>query len=358
MKRLVWSLALMGLVAGTVGCSTATTSLTARVKSERPLIIGHRGASGYRPEHTIEAYSLAIEMGVDYIEPDLVSTKDGILIARHENNIAETTNVAEKFPDRKRTKTIDGQKSEGYFAEDFTLKEIKTLRCKERLAIRSTKYDGLFQVPTFEEILEFVQKKSAEKGRMIGIYPELKHSSYHRSLKLNVEEKLVQLLNKFGYTEPNSPIFIQSFEVSNLKELRTMTRVRLVQLVDEPEMKPGDVIAAAGTSTYRDLVTDEGLQGVKAYADGLGVYKRYIVPQETSGKLSPVSDLVGRAHRAGLLVHAWTFRSDGKYLAPEYNGDPAREYAQFFDAGIDGLFSDFPDHAVGAVKAREQALQR
>lgn len=176
------------------GCSTASTSLTSRVKSERPLIIGHRGASGYRPEHTIEAYALAIEMGVDYIEPDLVSTKDGVLIARHENNIAETTNVAEKFADRKRTKTIDGQSAEGYFAEDFTLKEIKSLRCKERLAIRGNKYDGLFQVPTLEEILEFVQKKSAEKGRLIGVYPELKHSSYHRSLGLNVEEKLVQLL--------------------------------------------------------------------------------------------------------------------------------------------------------------------
>ena len=315
----------------------------------RPLIIAHRGASGYRPEHTLEAYELAIELGADFIEPDLVSTRDGVLIARHENDLSETTDVADhpKFSDRRKTKRIGRNEPTGWFSEDFTLAEIKTLRAKERLPSRDQSHNGRFQVPTFQEVLDLARRKSAETGRTIGVYPETKHPTYFRSLGLALEEPLLATLEAAGYRDRNAPVYIQSFETGNLQELRRRTDLPLIQLL-EVQGQPFDLTAAGDARTYRDLAAPEGLAAIATYADGIGPNKRLIVPIDAGGRLQPPTSLVADAHRAGLLVHAWTFRSDGPFLALNYEGDHRREYEQFFRLGVDGVFSDFTDHAVAA----------
>jgi glycerophosphoryl diester phosphodiesterase len=294
----------------------------------RPLIIGHRGASGHRPEHTLEGYRLAAEMGADFIEPDLVSTKDGVLIARHENEISGTTDAAERFPDRKKTKTIDGQSITGWFTEDFTLAEIKTLRARERLAFRSHAYDGKFQVATFDEVIELAQQLGRELGRPIGIYPETKHPTYFRGINLPIEEKLLASLEKHGWNRKDAPVFIQSFEQENLRTLRKQTQVRLIQL--------------AGSAA---MVTPEKLKDIATYADGIGPEKRLVIPVAADGTVGPPTDLVARAHALGLLVHPYTLRIDKEFLPAGYKGDAQLEFKQFRDAGVDGLFTDFPDVA-------------
>jgi glycerophosphoryl diester phosphodiesterase len=316
-----------------------------------PLIIAHRGASGYRPEHTLASYELAIRMGADFIEPDLVSTKDGVLLARHENEISETTDVAAhpEFADRKATRTIDGHELTGWFTEDFTLAEIKTLRAKERLPFRDPSFNGQFEVPTFAEVIALAKRKSAETGRTIGVYPETKHPSYFRSIGLPLEEPLLKELQEAGYHGKTAPVFIQSFEVENLKGLREITDLPLIQLM-EAEGRPWD-----DPRTYHDLATPAGLAEIAEYADGIGPDKRRIVPIGPDGRLLSPTSLVEDAHAAGLLVHPWTFRSDGTFLAPDYEGRPEREYEQFFSLGVDGLFSDFSDTA---VRARETWRQR
>lgn len=312
-----------------------------------PIVIAHRGASGYRPEHTLAAYEMAIGMGADFIEPDLVSTKDGVLIARHENEISETTDVAERpeFASRRTTKQIDGCEVTGWFSEDFTLAEIKTLRAKERLPFRSQDFNGRFEVPTFTEVLDLARRKSAETGRTVGVYPETKHPTYFRSIGLPLEEPLLAALEG-----QSAAVYIQSFETGNLKELRKRTDLPLIQLLDV-EGQPWDLAVAGDRRTYRDLTTPEGLAEIASYADGIGPNKRLIVPVDGEGRLLPPTALVADAHRAGLLVHPWTFRSDGRFLALEYDGDPEREYRQFFGLGVDGVFSDFPETA---VRAREK----
>jgi glycerophosphoryl diester phosphodiesterase len=321
-----------------------------------PLIIAHRGASGYRPEHTLASYELAIAMGADFIEPDLVSTRDGVLIARHENEISGTTDVADRpeFAARKATKTIDGREVTGWFTEDFTLAEIKTLRARERLPFRDPSYNGRLEVPTFAEVIDLAKRKSAETGRTIGVYPETKHPSYFRSIGLGLEEPLLAALKAAGYRERTAPVYIQSFEVGNLKELRKVTDLPLIQLL-EAEGRPWDFAVAGDPRTYHDLATPAGLAEIATYADGLGPDKRRIVPAGPDGRLLPPTSLVADAHAARLLVHPWTFRGDGPFLAPEYEGDPEREYDQFFALGVDGLFSDFPDTA---VRVRERWRQQ
>jgi glycerophosphoryl diester phosphodiesterase len=301
----------------------------------RPLIIGHRGASGHRPEHTLESYRLAAEMGADFIEPDLVSTKDGVLIARHENEIGGTTDAAQRFPDRKRTKTIDGQSIAGWFTEDFTLAEIKTLRARERLASRSHEYDGKFQVATFDEVIELAQRLGKELNRPIGVYPETKHPTYFRSIGLPLEEKLVASLQKSGWNRKDAPVFIQSFEQENLRTLRKTTPVRLIQLAS----------AAA-------MVTPEKLKDIATYADGIGPDKKLVIPVSESGQPGPPTDLVARAHALGLLVHVYTLRIDKEFLPAGYNGNAEEEFRKFRDTGIDGLFTDFPDVAAKVYAAR------
>jgi glycerophosphoryl diester phosphodiesterase len=299
----------------------------------RPLIIGHRGASGHRPEHTLASYRLAAEMGADFVEPDLVSTKDGVLIARHENEIGATTDVASKFPDRKATKTVDGQSIAGWFTEDFTLAEIKTLRAKERLAFRSHEFDGRFDVPTFDEMIELAQQMGKELGRPIGVYPETKHPTYFRGIGLPIEEKLLASLTAHGWNRRDAPVFIQSFESGNLRELRKKTGVRLMQLV-----------------TTAASVDAAGLKDIAGYADAIGPEKRLIVPVGPDGSLLPPTDLVTRAHAIGLLVHVWTLRIDKEFLPAGYHGRAEAEFEQFRTLGVDGLFTDFPDVAARALR--------
>lgn len=298
-----------------------------------PLIIAHRGASGHRPEHTIAGYTLAIEMGADVIEPDLVSTKDGVLIARHENEIGTTTDVAVKFPERKTTKQIDGSSQTGWFTEDFTLAEIKTLRAKERLEFRSHDYDGQFQIPTFDEVLDLAAAKSRETGRTIGVYPETKHPSYFRSINLPIEEPMLASLKKRGMTTKASPVFIQSFEASSLQRMRPLTQARLVMLVSNPA-----------------TVTAAKLAEMRAYADGVGAEKRLVIPVDKDGKTQTPTSLITDAHAAGLFVHIWTLRKESQFLPASYGGDMAAEARQFAALGVDGIFTDFPDLVSAVLK--------
>jgi glycerophosphoryl diester phosphodiesterase len=301
---------------------------------KRPIVIAHRGASGYRPEHTLASYELAIEMGADFIEPDLVPTKDGVLVARHENEISETTDVAARpeFADRRTTKRIDGLEVAGWFTEDLTLAEIKTLRAKERLPFRDPSWNGRFEVPTLAEVLELARRKNC------GIYPETKHPTYFRSIGLPLEETLVETLHAAGYRGRSAPVYVQSFESGNLKVLRRMTDLPLVQLLDM-EGGPFD------------------LAEIATYADGIGPNKRLIVPARPDGGLGTPTPLIDNAHREGLLVHPWTFRSEERFLAPAYQGEPGREYEQFFALGVDGVFSDFPDVALRTRDIREEGRQ-
>ncbi len=327
----------------------------------RPLVIGHRGASGYRPEHTLASYELAARMGADYVEPDLVSTKDGVLVARHENEIGGTTDVAAhpEFTDRKTTKTIDGAALTGWFTEDSTLAELKTLRAKERLPAvrqRNTIYDGLFEVPTFQQVIDLTRRLSRELGRTIGIYPETKHPTYFRSIGLPLEPALVRALDRNGLNTRRAKVFVQSFETANLKALSHELKVPLVQLLDARDLRPADVVAAGGTTTYGNLATPAGLRAVARYADGVGPSKDYIVPRSSTGASLAPTTFVDDAHAAGLVVHPYTFRNENQFLPlelrsgadPNAYGNAIAEDRRFFALGVDGIFTDNTDTAVVA----------
>lgn len=309
-----------------------------------PLIIGHRGACGYRPEHTKESYQLAIDMGADYIEPDVVMTKDGVLVARHENDITQTTDVELKFPHRKATKIVDGVSITGYFTEDFTLQELKTLKAKERLEIRNHEYDGKFDLLTLEEVI----KLALSQKRKVGLYIETKHPTYFKKLGIPLERPLADLLKKYKLHKKNSMVFIQSFELSNLKELKRLVDTKLIYLIDEPEMIPFDHVERGDKRTYAQMLENEGLVEISKIAYGIGPYKRYIVKANENNQSTGISDLVTRAHNIGLEVHPFTFRNDAKYLLKNYEGDPIKEYWQFFELKVDGVFSDFADTAIKA----------
>ncbi|MBH8575335.1 glycerophosphodiester phosphodiesterase [Nostocaceae cyanobacterium CENA369] len=320
---------------------------------DRPIIIAHRGASGYRPEHTLAAYELAIALGTDYIEPDLVSTKDGVLIARHENEISQTTDVANhpEFSHLQTTKIIDGEAKNGWFTEDFTLTELKTLRAKERIPLmrtQNTQYDGLFEIPTLQEIIDLAKLKSAEIGRNIGIYPETKHPTYFKSIGLSLEEPLLEILQANDYRGANAPVFIQSFEVSNLQALSTKTDLPLVQLLNISG-QPYDFIVNGDERTYADLATASGLREIAKYAQAIGIHKNLLLPRDNINKLRSPTSLVKDAHIASLLVHVWTFRNEDFFLPLDFQGNPQEEYKLFFSLGIDGVFSDYPDIAKQAI---------
>jgi len=318
-----------------------------------PLVIAHRGASGDRPEHTIAAYRLAIEQGADFIEPDLVVTKDGVLVARHENEISGTTDVAARpeFASRRTTKTIDGALVQGWFTEDFTLAELKTLRARERLPqLRpaNTAFDGSEAIPTFDEVLALVE----QTGRRVGIYPEIKHGSYFAKLGLAVEPRLLASLERQLYTQNSDRVFIQSFEVGNLMALRRRTKLRLVQLIGD-EGGPAD----RPKLRYRDMVTPAGLKAIARYADGVGLAKALIVPRLPDGRSGQPTRVVADAHLAGLQVHVWTFRAENYFLSPQFQrgnptarGDMAGEVRQFVKLGVDGVFTDHPAEAVRALR--------
>lgn len=332
---------------------------------KKALVIAHRGASGYRPEHTLEAYKLAIEMGADYIEPDLVCTKDGALVARHDNELSQTTDVAShpEFSDRRMTKSVDGKEITGWFSESFTLAEIKTLRAIERMPdVRqhNTIYNNLYSIPTFQEVIDLAKKKSAELNKQIGIYPEAKHPTHFLSLGLSNEKPLIEALHKNGYVEPSSPVFIQCFEPSSLKRMKAMTQLKLVQLIDS-EGQPFDSLQTKGKVRFADMVTPEGLREVATYAAGIGPHKELIFPRDNRGTTQKPTDLVPNAHRCGLVVHPWTFRNENKFLPAELRqesgshrdkdglyGNALAEYRMFMDAGVDGVFSENPDTACQA----------
>jgi len=334
-----------------------------------PIVIGHRGASGYRPEHTLESYQLAIDQGADYVEPDLVPTKDGVLVCRHENDITETTDVAGRpeFAPLLRTKTIDGVTQTGWFTEDLTLAQLKTLRAKERLPalrVANSAYDGLFEVPTLQEVIDLVKRgeESREKGRhgrrargRIGIYPETKHPTYFDGLGLSMEEPLVATLHRNGYRGKHAPVFIQSFETGNLRDLASRTDLPLVQLLGDTG-KPWDFVVSGDPRTYADLATGEGLRRIARYAKGVGVNKHLILPRDASGFLLEPTSLVRDAHLEGLVVHGWTFRAENTFLPANFRvgsnpaayGDLEGEIAAFLEVGMDGFFTDQPDIGVSA----------
>ncbi|WP_217433756.1 glycerophosphodiester phosphodiesterase [Caulobacter sp. S45] len=323
-------------------------------------VFGHRGACALRPEHTLASYALAIADGADYVEPDLVITKDGVLVARHENNIAETTDVKSRpeFAGRMATKTVDGEVTTGWFTEDFTLAELKTLRAVERLPNvrpQNTVYDGEFQVPTFEEYLDFVAAEAALRGRAIGLVPEIKHSTYFASIGLPMEDRFLAVLSAHSYAR-RAPVEIQSFEIANLRYLRAKlgrpSNVRLMQLVDIGDQRPADVVAAGGQLSFAEMTSAAGLVEMARYADVVAPPTRAMIPLGSDHRLAAPTTLVDDAHRAGLLVHSWTFRPENQFLAADFRdaaGPSARnpkgsvaEIRRYLQIGLDGFFTDDP----------------
>ena len=331
-----------------------------------PIVIGHRGASGYVPEHTLTSYFIAMQDGADYVEPDLVMTKDGVLVARHENEIGGTTNVAEhtEFASRRTTKVIDGTSVTGWFTEDFTLAELKTLRARERIPdIRpgNTRFDGQFEIPTFEEILSLVHGVEEQRDtharqlglpppRHIGVYPETKHPTYFTGIGLPMERKLVSTLEHYGYKGRNGLAFIQSFEVGNLQALSKMTQLPLVQLIDATGA-PYDFVVKHDPRTYADLITPAGLAEIARYAQAIGPNKMLLIPRTVEGKLGEPTALVANAHANHLLVHPWTFRAENNFLpkdliqgsSPTQFGDLESELLAYLRTGMDGFFTDQAD---------------
>lgn len=354
------------------------------VNKKSPIIYAHRGASGYLPDHTLEAYQKAIELGADYIEPDLVMTKDGVLVSRHEPNIIGTTDVKHRpeFANRKTKKIVDGIEEEGWFVSDFTLSELKTLRAIQPLAERDQSYNGKFEIPTFEEILQLLVVERQKTGKLIGIIPEIKHSTYHQNLNLSMEDQVVALLNKYDLNRADANVAIQSFEVSNLKYLNSKTNVQLVQLIDgsgvtlngeidnvPPLNQPYDFKVKGDSRTYVDMLTPQGLKEIKRYADIIGPWKAYLVgskgvDQNGDGQADDINGdgvvderdryltvptrLVKDAHAVGLKVVPFTMRNEARRLASYFKNDPINEYLYFYELGVDGVFTDFTDTAISA----------
>ncbi|MBC7923510.1 MAG: glycerophosphodiester phosphodiesterase [Ferruginibacter sp.] len=372
------------LLAGLSSCSYLDEFLEENKTRKPPLVIGHRGASGYLPEHTLASYKLAIDQGADYIEPDVVLTKDLVLVCRHEPVLSGTTNVAQlpQFADRKTTKSIDGVSYDDWFASDFTLAEIKTLKAKQAFAERPQQYNDLYSIPTFAEVIELAKTQAQIRGRVVGIYPETKHPTFHEDLGLPITDKVLEALTKAGWNNKQAPVFVQSFEVANLQYIRRKSTVKLVQLFDAydvdkngnlvmeaPNGQPYDFVVAGDPRTYNDLATDQGLDFIKTYANGIGPWKPFIQPYTFTdaandgaaddingdGQVNdadftklPATTLIRRAHQRGLVVHAYTFRNESRRLLSDYQNDPGAEYKNFYGLGIDGVFTDFPDAAVAA----------
>lgn len=365
LSRRAFNITLSGLVGACATQSSGNNQGGGNMNAAKPIIIAHRGASGYRPEHTIGAYRLAIEMGADYIEPDLVLTKDNHLVCRHENEISQTTNVAQKpeFAARKVRKTIDGETLEGWFTEDFTLAELKTLRAIERLPQLRPKnrdYDGQETIPTFQEVLELRAQKSIEKGRQIGVYPETKHPSYFATLGLLFDNAFLDALEKANLNTKSSPVFIQSFETQNLKLLARKTEVNLIQLINDEGGAWNS--QSAPDINYAAMTTKAGLAEIAKYAQGIGPFKGLIVPRDDLGNSIAPTSLIKDAHDVGLKVHPWTFRAENNFLPKELQiGDRASpifrglhgnlnaEIKMFIALGVDGFFTDFADIGFAAV---------
>jgi glycerophosphoryl diester phosphodiesterase len=378
-------------------CSDGEDALAFQtLNGEQPLVVAHRGASGYLPEHTLEAYQKAIELGADAIEPDLISTKDGILISRHDPNLAFSTDVAShpEFASRKRVDfSVDGEKQTGWFAHDFTLAEIKTLGAISTDSERPQEFNGKLKVVTFQEIIDLVKAQSAKTGRNIAVYPETKNPTFHRDLGLPLEDKLIAMLEAAGWNNRVAPVFVQSFEPGSLKLMKSKGLLTpMVQLIDAddydlkagtltyaaPYDRPYDWFKAGDKRLFSAMVTPAGLAEIKTYADGIGPWKPYIIPVkgqlDASGNLKDVNGdgkanlndassqapttLIADAHRAGLFVHAYTFRNEKRRLTADAKGDPLAEYLQYYRLGLDGLFSDFADTAIAARSAYLKEMGR
>jgi glycerophosphoryl diester phosphodiesterase len=380
---LVTSVGLMAM-AVIAACGNRESHPPRTLDGNAPLVIAHRGASGYLPESTLEAYQRAIDLGADAIEPDLISTKDGVLIASHYPNLAMSTDVASRpeFSSRKRQNwPIDGELQSGWFAHDFTLAEIKTLGVVATDPERPQQYNGKFKIATLQEVIDLVKAESERLGHSIAIYPESKNPTYHRDLGLPLEDKLISAIHSAGWNSKTAPVFVQSFEPGSLKEMRAKgLKVRMVQLIDAdgydfktgaltyapPFHRPYDWEKSGDQRLFSDMVTPAGLAEIKTYADGIGAWKPYIVPVkgqlDDAGNLKDINgdgkfdlsdantgkptSLIEDAHKLGLFVHAFTFRNESRYLAHSYSGDPHAEYLQFFRLGVDGVFSEFPDTAI------------
>ena len=345
----------MSLLAQTLDHPARVAPVPAWRLRHRPVVIGHRGAAGYRPEHTLASYELAARMGADFIEPDLVSTKDHVLVARHEPDISDTTDVARRpeFAARRTTKVLDGVVTTGWFTEDFTLAELKTLRAIERLPLvrqHNTMYDGRFSVPTFDEILELRERLSDELARQVGVYPETKHPSYFRALGLPLEDPLVEGIRRFGLDAPDAPIFVQSFEAGNLRALHEGYRLRAPKVF---------LTSASGAPfddprRYADYLTPAGLRELATFVAGIGPDKSQIIPTTADGTLAEPTPLVAQAHAAGLVLHPYTFRAEDQFLpaelragaGPNAYGRAIDEQLAFLRAGVDGLFTDHADIGV------------
>src|SRR5512139_197711 len=392
------ALTLFGLMALTeiAGCSSMLPPPPPTLDGHKPLVIAHRGASGYLPENTLEAYQRAIDLGADAIELDLISTKDGVLIASHYPNLAINTDVASRpeFASRKRENwPVDGEVQSGWFAHDFTLAEIKTLGVVATDPERPQQYNGKFRIATLQEVIDLVKAESRRLGRSIAVYPETKNPTYHRDLGLPLEDKLISAIDSAGWNSKTAPVFVQSFEPSSLKEMRAKgLKVRMVQLIDAAgyDLKTGNLTYAApyhrpydweksgDPRRFSDMVTPAGLAEIRTYADGVGPWKPYIVPVkghlDADGQLKDINgdgqtdlmdastqdptSLIADAHTLGLFVHAFTFRNEKRHLAHNYEGDPQSEYLQFFRLGVDGVFSEFPDTALAARASYLEAARR
>lgn len=349
--------AVMAVVAGLCVASSTAMAAVPTPSSAQVSVYAHRGASALLPEHTLAAYAQAIVDGADYIEPDLVMTRDGVMVARHENEIGGTTDVAARpeFAARRTTKLIDGKRVEGWFSEDFTLAELKTLRARERLPeLRGTAFDGEFRIATLEEIIAFVVQQARRSGRGIGLAPEIKHGSYFRGIGLPMEERLLDALRGNPYTHV-APILVQSFETANLRQLRArigrQSNIRLLQLLGESQAMPADVALAGGDLTYARMVTPAGLREVAGYADAIGVERRALLPLDAQGRLGAPTPLIADAHAAGLQVVAYTFRPENPFLPPALRQGAANarnpqgsvaEIRAYLQAGIDAFFTDDP----------------
>lgn len=379
------TLALCALTAAVLtACGGDSPAPFLTLDGKQPLVVAHRGASGYLPEETFEAYVKAIELGADVIEPDLVSTKDGVLIARHDPNLVYSTDVAShsEFADRKKTTQVDGETQTGWFASDFTLAEIRTLAGISTDAERPQQYNGLYKIVTFQEIIDLAKKYSVN-GRTVAVYPETKNPTYHRDLGLPLEDKLIELIKAAGWNSKDSPVYVQSFEPGSLKYMKSKgLNTRLIQLIDADDVdlatgtltfaapydRPYDWFKAGDTRLFSAMVTPAGLAEIKTYADGIGPWKPYIIPVKgqlgTDGKVKDVNgdgkvnyadassmaptNLIADAHKAGLTVHAYTFRNESRRIPADFKNDPKAEYKAFFRLGLDGVFSDFTDTALQA----------
>jgi len=361
--------ALLGVAAVGAGAAVLGGAGVARAAGESgpgsyrdlpvPTVVAHRGASGYRPEHTLGAYQLALDMGADVIEQDLVPTKDGHLVCRHENDITGTTDVADhpEFADRKATKSVDGTSLTGWFTEDFTLAELKTLRATERIPETrpdNTLYNGRWEVPSFEEVLRWAEKEGRRRGRPVWLHVETKHPTYFRKLGLGLEEPLAELLRSYRRHRENSPVFLQSFEPSSIQRLDKLVGSPGVVLLSGASSRPWDFVEAGDPRTVADLITPEGLEWIAGFAQGIGPTISLVIPRKSDGTLGTPTTLVRDAHRAGLILHPYTMRNENTFLPAEFRrgsdpaayGDAFGAFRAYFETGIDGIFSDNPDTAL------------